>query len=446
MTTNDLTQLKETLAKIQQAIQNRTRDLEGLRDFSSPEEIAEYEADLARLRQKEAGLVAKLEGAGAIAQQGGIAAAALGDRSLAAGQIGRDLIANNKFEWLFVQIVNQAATPDPTDQRFRELKRRYLENLARDCDVLRLSDLGGKQEIDQQVRLSQVYIGLNTTSRVPVTEADKGRQAPFRFENERLLSALEAAAGSDYLALVGDPGSGKSTFVRQLTAWLALAHLGDEEGLKHLAGWAEGYWPFLLNLRDLAPALSEINPQRLSAEGAGQKLVAAVEAGWQAQLERLAGVDLARRLPDLLAQEQLLLVFDGLDEVAEPLRPRLRQVMAALRQAPHLRVGRIIVTSRTRSYTEQSALPGFSRQTLQTFDEKQVNDFIAAWYQVQGRLNRWEEARISHQTGDLQQAVHADSHLFELAQNPLLLTVMAIIHQQQVRLPPQRVQLYSRAV
>ena len=349
MTTDEIAQLQATLARLRQAIQNRQEELELLQEVSSPEEIAQSEAALANLRQKEAGMIARLEGAGAMAQQGGIAAAALGDQSMAVGQIGRDLISHNKFEWLFVQIVHQAAPPDPAEQRFRELKKRYLETLARNCDVLHLSDLGGKQGLAQQVRLSQVYIDLNTTTLVPARPADKDQRQP-RSPDERPLPALEAVAQHDFLALVGDPGSGKSTFVRQLTAWLALAHL---------AGWVEGYWPFLLNLRDLAPALADINANALAAEAADRKRIAAVEAGWQAELERLAGAELASRLPDLLAQERLLLVFDGLDEVAEPLRPQVRQTIEALQRAPQVRLGRIIVTSRTLPTPSRAPCPAF---------------------------------------------------------------------------------------
>lgn len=344
---DDTNQLKETLAKLQQVIQNNEKNLDLLREINSPEEIAESETALAKLRQRESNLIttiAKLEGTGAVAQgEEASAAAAIGEGNIAAGKIGRDLIANNKIEWLFVQIVvNQMTALDPAEQQLRQLKERYLRNLARDCDVLRLSDLGGKQEIGQQVRLSQVYIGLNTTATPPVTGEEMEEKRPGR--EEQPLPALEAAAQTEYLALVGEPGGGKSTFVRQLTAWLAQAHLGDEVALAHLSGWAAGGWPFLLNLRDLGPALSAINPEGLSTEELDRQLVAAVETEWKARLEWLGGPESGRRLPDLLAQERLLLVFDGLDEVAEPLRPPVRQTIEALRRAPQMRIERIIVT------------------------------------------------------------------------------------------------------
>ena len=53
----------------------------------------------------------------------------------------------------------------------------------------------------------------------------------------------------------------------------------------------------------------------------------------------------------------------------------------------------------------------------------------------------WPQARRD----DLTQAALSDD-LKELAENPMLLTTMAIIHQRDVGLPKERVRLYHQAV
>jgi formylglycine-generating enzyme required for sulfatase activity len=70
---------------------------------------------------------------------------------------------------------------------------------------------------------------------------------------------------------------------------------------------------------------------------------------------------------------------------------------------------------------------------------------VTAWYLAQGRLNGFSPDSVVERTRDLQQAVLSKS-LRLLASNPLLLTTMAIIHLRQVRLPNERVRLYSQAV
>jgi formylglycine-generating enzyme required for sulfatase activity len=407
---------------------------------------ADLEAKLKQMQTEMARLQAQLD-TGAIAQGEGASSAMATDSSVAVGRdVGGDVvqgdqIAGDKIDhnWLFVQIINQAA-PDPAAQRFRELKQRYLENLARDCDVLRLNALGGEQAVGKQLKLSQVYISLKALR--PMSH-DRDELKGFREHHIMLLEAVSQP--HQHAAILGQPGSGKSTFVKQLTAWVALAHLGDQTALAQLKDWPGSYWPLLVVLRDLTERLANLHLDGLSDEQVDRQLLAAIHAQWQAEMERLHVAELAPRLDDLLAQEQLLLVFDGLDEVPETLRPRVRRAIQALLQASHLSVGKVIVTCRIRSYTASVALPDVPQFTLAGFNEDQIRDFVAAWYHAQGQLNHWSDDETRGRIIDLQRAA-TSRNLYELAENPLLLTVMAIIHQRQVRLPPERVRLYSQAV
>ncbi|MCG3209824.1 MAG: Hercynine oxygenase [Anaerolineae bacterium] len=407
---------------------------------------AELEAKLKQMQEDMARLQAQLE-TGAVAQGEGASAAMATEGSVAVGRdVGGDVVQGDQvagdkvnLNWLFVQIVNQAA-PDPALQRFRELKQRYLENLARDCDVLRLNALGGEQSVGKQLKLSQVYISLNVLRPMP---HDQDELKGFK---KRYIPLLKVVSQPDqHAAILGQPGGGKSTFVKQLIAWIAMAHLGDQTALAQLKGWPAGHWPLLVVLRDLTERLAGLPLDGLSDEQVDQQLLATIHAQWQAEMERLHVADLGHRLDDLLAQERLLLVFDGLDEVPETIRPRVRRALQALLHAPYLIVGKMIVTCRIRSYTSTVALPDVPQFTLAGFSDDQIRDFVAAWYHAQGQLNHWSNDEIKGRTSDLQRAA-TSANLSELAENPLLLTVMAIIHQRQVRLPPERVRLYSQAV
>ncbi|MCB0127109.1 MAG: hypothetical protein KDE58_32835, partial [Caldilineaceae bacterium] len=108
--------------------------------------------------------------------------------------------------------------PNPADAAHT----RYLERLCLQHNVVPLAALGEDEEVGDVVKLEQVYIALDTTTQV----ATKNGQQTERFEfagamlrpegKSRALTALEATVGWKKLALLGDPGSGKSTFVRQL--------------------------------------------------------------------------------------------------------------------------------------------------------------------------------------------------------------------------------------
>ena len=140
----------------------------------------------------------------------------------------------------------------------------------------------------------------------------------------------------------------------------------------------------------------------------------------------------------------MLLIFDGLDEVAAGLRGRVRQaVQATLRAFP--RVRKIILTCRIRSYSGPALMPDFAVHTLAPFDQGKIRRFISAWYNAQVDLGRVTRQRADENTADLQRAALEPS-LRELSSNPMLLTAMAIIHQREVGLPKERVRLYALAV
>ncbi len=120
--------------------------------------------------------------------------------------------------------------PDPREiaaEAQAAARQRYLAQLARDCQSLPLVELGSDPDASDDVTLNEVYISLNTTHTVPLTkeEQKKAREQIGREREKRPLTAREAAAQTPRLALLGDPGSGKSTFVRHL---LALAGWGGE--------------------------------------------------------------------------------------------------------------------------------------------------------------------------------------------------------------------------
>ncbi len=79
--------------------------------------------------------------------------------------------------------------------------------------------------------------------------------------DSRPLTALEVATQTKHLVLLGDPGSGKSTFVRQLAARTAAAYLAGEPPFPD---WQAGLIPVLITLRKLAPELTVLDLQDIS--------------------------------------------------------------------------------------------------------------------------------------------------------------------------------------
>jgi predicted NACHT family NTPase len=121
-------------------------------------------------------------------------------------------------------------------------------------------------------------------------------------------------------------------------------------------------------------------------------------------------------------------------------------VAAAVRELGQRAPGCLIVaTSRITGYTE-APLPG-PHWELAPFSNDAIERFVIAWCELYAReLHGATGAARGRQEGQrLAQDIRSNPQVRALAKNPLLLTVLAIVHRAGVRLPDHRVELYSHA-
>ncbi|WP_167387763.1 HEAT repeat domain-containing protein [Streptomyces recifensis] len=224
------------------------------------------------------------------------------------------------------------------------------------------------------------------------------------------------------VVLLGDPGAGKSTLARYVT--LALANNSPVQGLDRLAGWV----PLLVELRIYA------------------------EAGWRERtfeeflhhLHATEGLGLpAPVLEKCLSDSgQVVVIFDGLDELFDPqVREAVTNRIAGF-ASRHPRA-RILVTSRVIGY--QRAIldgAGFTHFMLQDLDNEQIRQFVARWYQSSCPDDPVRVRQLCRRVTD---AVEHSASVRELAGNPLILTILAIIGRRR-ELPRDRRTVYEHAV
>ena len=345
-------------------------------------------------------------------------------------QVGKDLVGGDKIEGNQYNADNIHINNPPAPEPHVAGRHTYLMELFQQCNLLPLAAMGGQEEMGQGVGLDRVYTRLDTTTRVKLTEAEKEaykkqeRYAP----DERPLTAEEAIQQNRCVVILGGPGSGKSSFVRQLAA--------------NAARQPSAPVPLFLTLRDLPPHLRHISLGEFVTTDQRAQLRQAVFAQWRLDIERQQGGALVEKLGQLVSDGQVLLIFDGLDEVPPDSR---RAVREAILSVVHPRLERVIVTCRTRSYVGEAQLPHFATFTLAPFNANQIRAFAHAWYVAQRNLGRLDEAQAQAKIADLQRAA-TDKMMMPLAEIPLLLTTMTIIHQTDKELPKQRVLLYQQVV
>ncbi len=233
------------------------------------------------------------------------------------------------------------------------------------------------------------------------------------------------------MILLGDPGGGKSTFVNHLSLCLAGHALNPNQGwLDRLPKWPEtmaNLLPVPVALRNLAAWA-----RATDAEQNQSGLLLAFLEYW------LGERDLDDYFPLLktgLREGEAILLLDGLDEVPadSALRARIKACIADLPIA--FAKSPILLTCRVLSYQDPAwrldgeAWPVFE---LAGLDEEKITGFITAWHRQLADISVVSNPKAS--SARLIRAVHRPD-LWRLARNPLLLTVMALVHTHRGELP-----------
>jgi formylglycine-generating enzyme required for sulfatase activity len=379
---------------------------------------------------------AHLTGSGSMAQ--GPEAVAAGERGVAGMNIqGSVIITGDNITYI------SQAQPDSGAAlaAYRHvLVTSYRHLPLRGVDVRASDPTRGQQHLD----LARVYVDLHTTTAVPRADGDtqRGRERGLRGEDEhRHLGALEAIANHRHLVLLGDPGSGKSTLLNHLTLCLAAHSIEPHEGwLTHMPTWPPqdaDIVPIPVTLRDFARWLLARGVHR----AVPQHLWEFVAAWLQEQDLEVASTP----LHDTLNQGRAMLLLDGLDEVPTAAqRTLMRDVVAAcIRRYPQCRV---VVTCRTLSYQDAAwRLEGVPDFALAPLTEEQIDTFITTWYSELTRVGSVKAEEGETLAQRLRQAVRRPD-LWRFAPNPLLLTLMALVHTHKNRLPEARALLYEETI
>jgi len=337
---------------------------------------------------------------------------------------------------------------------YNSIRRQYLLRITDRFQYLPLRGVdyntaSAETGEDERLKLSDIYIQLNTTTQqrmmdgevVPNVSAQPMDRTVDRMEMSP-LSVLNALVETPRMVLLGDPGGGKSTFVNHLAFCLASHELeADRRWLERLDDWPEQWrqrLPVPIILRDVAAWF-----QRTQSN---QRRVGLFHAYLKDWLVGLGLEDFQDLLEQHLGDGTALLLLDGLDEVplVDDVLERIKAMIADLPNA--YRNTTILVTCRVLSYQDdrwQLNSKEWTSFELDKLNEAQIDGFIQAWHSQLAVVNAVTNPEALNVK--LSQAVRRPD-LIRLAQNPLLLTVMALVHTHKGELPDARSVLYEDVV
>jgi HEAT repeat protein/energy-coupling factor transporter ATP-binding protein EcfA2 len=328
-----------------------------------------------------------------------------------------------------------------------ELRQRYNEYVIRTCQWV---DLRGVLQMRNIVRLplADVFVPLQATIE---TETSSLVQMPTDTEDfltplgegehfirtriERRIALADTVRQHQHLVILGDPGAGKSTLLR----FLALTYAQGADQVQRQFGVEEQRLPVLVPLSAFSEAQSAKPDLTLAA--------------FLSQYFLTQGLpDFSPILTEALTRERAFLLLDGLDEMLTTQnRMAVAQAISAFsRDYPAVRVA---VTSRIAGYAS-GLLPGhFTTVTIAPFDDAEIARFARQWslaFEANGlppsELPTDARQRAERRAENLTKAATSHPGVKRLATNPLLLTLLALIHYQGTRLPNRRADLYRLCV
>jgi energy-coupling factor transporter ATP-binding protein EcfA2 len=322
---------------------------------------------------------------------------------------------------------------------FLVARKKYLDALVKSCDDIKFVGIDAAvREVDRSANLLDIFVVPNVVAEVDRSN-DREREKLTRLaedddllleQRQRLAIDRSAAPmladrllhGQQRLVLLGDPGSGKTTLMRYLAVKLAQGNHADL-GLTNHDDWL----PMLIYMRDWAK-----NPERSLFD----------QLAYFAQ--STLHVDLPAGFFQYWWQGRSLVLLDGLDEVVdEAIRADLVNKLGCVLDGAEQNA--VVITSRPwgyhRAYFRTENFPHFE---LLPFDEQQIKQFVENWYWDRSRHDNAQDAQLM--IDNLQESLVASDRVQQLVTNPLLLTIVALIHRYQDELPKRRYQLYDKAV
>ncbi|MBD2182025.1 NACHT domain-containing protein [Planktothrix sp. FACHB-1355] len=232
----------------------------------------------------------------------------------------------------------------------------------------------------------------------------------FQPKNCLKRDGLKVANEKQYLMVLGGPGAGKSTFLRKL-------------GLEVLKGFQGGFE------HECIPVFIELKGFRSENMDVQKSIV-----------EEFRLCDFPNpeeSTTKLLEQGKLLILLDGLDEVpAKVMNETIGQIQNFVDLYKN---NRFIISCRTAAYRQN--FRRFTDVAMAEFDNAQIKQFIGNWF----------HSELDKKLGTAQKCwqllqKRENAAAKELAQTPLLLTLLCLVYDRSQNFPANRSILYRKAL
>lgn len=338
-------------------------------------------------------------------------------------------LGHTKLQALFLQSEHLSLhyypdiIPDGIKRRtaLQNVRKQYDDNLLRHFGWIRFVGMSvRKEEAARGLPMETIYIPLETVAEGTTDEDDRApRTNPLEFLKPGLRTVL-----------LGDPGTGKSTLLQ----FLALSGISQQIQERYKAQKHDRL-ALQVTLRRYADALKSNRNIPLI-----DYIVATVRADFS--------------IPDFnadfilhhLQTGRVILLFDGVDELPDlSFKTLVRERVESM--ATSFPGNTVIVTSRIAGYEAEARFSGycaFDHRQMAPLRDREIRRFAEDWHAARTE----DEKDRRRQVAELMRILTdpESQPIRELARNPLLLTIMVLVHRVDAMLPDERVVLYQKCV
>jgi hypothetical protein len=298
-------------------------------------------------------------------------------------------------------------------------------------------------KMSKPMNLESIYINVKCLEDLVRDYYEENLENKYRESNQRRFSfrdndkqdGLVFANQEQYLMVFGEPGIGKSTFLRKVGLEALkgnlqpLTHDVDIKPLKGLSGIFNFFKQGSERRNDaLIPVLLELKNFKEN------------EINIQAFIENEFKIchfpNVKKNIRKKLEKGELLILLDGLDEVPSD---NINEVVKKIQDFVDLYdKNRFIISCRT---AFRKNFKRFTNIEIVEFDDHQIQSFINNWFSFELKENN----RRGQNCWELLQKQEYKSAK-ELCQTPLLLTFLCVIYQKKQSFPTDRSILYQEAL